>query len=623
MKKVAKLIPVDGLVAKDGQAVVLNIKGDDYVQVFMDGKNIGYLAKTLSSASKFATAKEIASLIENKTPGTINKNGRTWTITVNVKDDKSVYYLVGGGNKAVFPAKPAPNKELNQAIKEIKQKADEARAAANAASTSKAANAAKLEAEAAAAEQAVAKIGRMGIVHLDVVDSGNNIIFMYKGTACCTPLKAEDGAFMEAKKACQKNGIDVLDAKSFREVCPNLEGVECNIAAQLENYSWLIQVSVPNGEVVSAPVSGLDIDDLLDGLPENDKSEIEVRLSWLNKVAPNLADDVISKFLNRISSHKNITPFKPTFVDNKENYVERCVSGIVLGMNLRLVGPAGCGKNRLVDTLQNLFDVGISDMAFNADTNQDSLLGVPTVTTNKDCTNPELVNSLFSQVMSIFKDKQSLIGKSSAEQAKLIEDAVDGNVDWMPLIDALKSDTAVIKFQLSDMMEKAMKPSLLNFDEVNMAPGYITALLHPMTDHRRYINIPGYGMLKLNDEAFVVCTMNEEYEGTKTLNRAFRDRFLTIRFKPSQSISQILRNEVPRLDAASAKQMDEIYKKIQSSIPATINEESLSLRSFIRAANLRVSGWTVKKALEVAVVEDVDDADDREAIRTFVDIMIK
>src|SRR5574344_655426 len=103
MNKIAKLIPVDGITAKDGDSIILNVKGKDYIVAALpDGKLIGYLAKTLSAASKFTTAAELTSLIEDKTTATLHKNGRTWTVSVQIKDAYNSVFVVGGGNKAIF-----------------------------------------------------------------------------------------------------------------------------------------------------------------------------------------------------------------------------------------------------------------------------------------------------------------------------------------------------------------------------------------------------------------------------------------------------------------------------------------------------------------------------------------
>lgn len=610
MKIIAKLITEQELT---NQEVLLNRSGDMVNVMSLDGKKLGYLANKLSSASKFVLGSEVAKQIgSEKASGKLTRSGKTYTVTVEVADKETVVYVVGSGNKAVYPAKAAPTKPLNEAIKKLRADAEAKRQAAAEAKAKRAANAAKLALEAEEADAKVKGIGKDGIIPLEVAWSASTIIFMYDGNACCTVAKATDSVYVTGKDEAEKNGINVIDDAALKALLgndleKNAPKLKVSIAGQLSNYSWLLRVSMPNEQNVPEVMgSSFDADELLDGVDETDRVAIEARLSWLNKVAPDLPDSILGAFLRRLSAHTGISSFNPTFVDGKEGYVERSVTAILLGMNLRLVGPAGCGKNRLVETLQNLFDVEMSDMAFNADTNQDSLLGVPTVSPDREEIDSEAVNKLFNEFLKGIR-----------------EDGMADGTDWMPLLDAIRGNPAVVKFQLSDMMEKAQRPSLLNFDEVNMAPGYITALLHPLTDHRRYINIPGYGKVDLNDEAFVVCTMNEEYEGTKTLNRAFRDRFKTIRFTPSQSIASILRHEQPKLSVADAKVMDAVYSKMQKAVGATMQEESLSLRSFIRAAEFRVGGWSLKKALIEGVVEDVDDNDDREAVRNFVDLLVK
>lgn len=624
MKKLCKLIPAATAaeILSNGMSVVLTTgKAPDHIKVSdTTGHELGYLAKDLSSVSSYTSAKDLAGKLQTKHPAILNKVGRSWSITVELKDETKSVYVVGGGQRAVFAAKSKPTKPLAAKLKSIRADVETKR---NAAAIATGADKARAEAELAEAEAALNGIGKDGQLPLTMALAGEKYFLMFEGEACCMVMPETDTIFVDSKKVCQKQGIEVISAEQLATLINgnSVDKLSASIVNGLENYSWLIKISIPMSEASAAVdvLPTVDLEELMDDMDPQDSDALSERVVYLKKVAPSMPDSVMKKFVERLSTHKGISPFKPTFVDGKANYIGRCVSAVVLGMNLRLVGPAGCGKNRLVETLQSLFDVGISDMAFNADTNQDALLGTPTVTTNGDVQNPDVINNLFNRLLNVMGDKNALATNPVAAVERVVETVPD--VDWTPLLEALKSDTAVIKFQLSDIMEKAQEPALINFDEVNMAAGYITALLHPLTDHRRYINVPGYGTVHLNPEAFIVCTMNEEYEGTKTLNRAFRDRFITVRFKPSQSISQILKSEVPGLDAAAAKSFDDLYKRIQKDIGSQYSEDTLSLRSFIRAAQLRVAGYSIKDSLMLGVVEDIDELDDRTAIEAFIETM--
>lgn len=625
MKKICKVIPSAQAAEamKDGMNVVLSQgKGPDHVRVYSpEGTELGYLAKDIKAISSYASAKDVADKLEAKHPGVLNKVSRTWTVTIELKDEMKSFYVVGGGNKAVFPAKSKPAKSLNAKVKAIRADVEAKR---NAAAVATGSAKVKADAKLAEAEAKLAGIGKDGQIPLTIAMGGTSFFFLFEKEACCRAEPEDSSVFLDSKKACEKMGITVVGGKAAAELLEgqDLDKVPAAIVMSLENYSWLIKVMVPNSSAESADVvPTVDLEELMDGMDPDDIDAISERVVYLKKVYPAMPDAIMKKFVERLSTHKGIAPFKPSFVDGKECYVGRSVVAICLGMNLRLVGPAGCGKNVLEEDIRSLFDVAMSDMAFNADTNQDALLGTPTVTTSGEGTNPDVVNNLFHRLLGVLENKAVLSTNPVAAVERVME--TNSDVDWMPLLEALKSETAVIKFQLSDMLEKAQTPALINFDEVNMAAGYITALLHPMTDKRRYINVPGYGVVHLHPEAFVVCTMNEEYEGTKTLNRAFRDRFITIRFKPSQTISQILKAEVPGLDAAAAKSFDDLYKRIQKDLGSQYSEDTLSLRSFIRAAQLRVAGYSIKDALMMGVVEDIDELDDRTAIEAFIETMKK
>lgn len=68
---------------------------------------------------------------------------------------------------------------------------------------------------------------------------------------------------------------------------------------------------------------------------------------------------------------------------------------------------------------------------------------------------------------------------------------------------------------------------ILLFDEVNFLHPRISAVAHSLLDDRRSVTIPELGNehVEAHPDLFVVCTYNPDYQGTRPLNEAFKNRF--------------------------------------------------------------------------------------------------
>jgi len=68
---------------------------------------------------------------------------------------------------------------------------------------------------------------------------------------------------------------------------------------------------------------------------------------------------------------------------------------------------------------------------------------------------------------------------------------------------------------------------ILVLDEVNACPAEILFCLHSLTDDERTLTLLDKDgeVIRANKNFFLVATMNPDYEGTKPLNEAFKDRF--------------------------------------------------------------------------------------------------
>lgn len=309
----------------------------------------------------------------------------------------------------------------------------------------------------------------------------------------------------------------------------------------------------------ATPVEETDVPVDMSAFAADDANEVQKRLDYIKKECKfpaKVRKNISAAFISFMQSHTGIREFQPVFINNN-GIMESAIKNILGGNNLALTGPKGVGKNVLVEHLSNFFDLELCDMQMSYDTAKEEVRGEPT----------------------------------------FLEDGKIG-------------------VRLSNIVDAAQRPSLINLDEVNMARGSITSLLHSLTDHRRYIEIPGYGMVKVHPQARFTITMNEgdEYEGTRQLNVAFRDRFHEIIFKPNPDNMKDVFMAKCNLSSNDAEALSKFYKLIHAAVynadsDACIPDDYLSQRKFVRAGQLYSMGFasSIEEAFREEVVETIAD----------------
>lgn len=103
--------------------------------------------------------------------------------------------------------------------------------------------------------------------------------------------------------------------------------------------------------------------------------------------------------------------------------------------------------------------------------------------------------------------------------------AVDPATFWGSLI--LDPTTDRYVWQDSDATRVIREGGVLYFDEVNFLPAKVAANLHGLLDARRQITIleKGNELVKAHEDLQIIVAYNPDYEGTRPLNAAFKNRF--------------------------------------------------------------------------------------------------
>lgn len=141
--------------------------------------------------------------------------------------------------------------------------------------------------------------------------------------------------------------------------------------------------------------------------------------------------------------------------------------------------------------------------------------------------------------------KTSLVLAYAAEDRKPVatvqcNGAVDPNTfwgSWQP--DALGR----LEWVYSEITEVIRHGGVLYLDEVNFLPPKVAAVFHGLLDKRRQITIPERGneVIKAHPGLLIICSYNPDYEGTRPLNPAFKNRFkMKLRFDYEPAVEKEL-----------------------------------------------------------------------------------
>jgi len=155
---------------------------------------------------------------------------------------------------------------------------------------------------------------------------------------------------------------------------------------------------------------------------------------------------------------------------------------------------------------------------------------------------------------------------------------------------------------------------VLMLDELNMAAGDITAMLHPVMDHRRTLTINQTGeTIVAHPDFFVVAGMNpkESYAGAKELNMALGDRFgaqLEMNYLPEGLEIEVVMDQADIDDAQLATLLVRSANMVRE---ARSNDEvacDISTRSLIRTLK-SATRRPIKDAVTNCIVGRIDPMD--------------
>lgn len=144
-------------------------------------------------------------------------------------------------------------------------------------------------------------------------------------------------------------------------------------------------------------------------------------------------------------------------------------------------------------------------------------------------------------------------------------------------------------------------------DEVVEARKDVTVVIHPLTDHRRYLVVEKQGRMFQAPETFMlVMSYNPNYQSIiKELKPSTRQRFLAITLEwPRPELEVRILHQEAGVDHETAERLVKAANKIRNLVHQGL-EEGVSTRELVYAATLLNSGVSTRAALSATVVNSL------------------
>lgn len=254
----------------------------------------------------------------------------------------------------------------------------------------------------------------------------------------------------------------------------------------------------------------------------NDKAEYMIRQGIPQGIIVRTLDQMLAD-----PAYPELVPCPPVRFVQADAYGEltRGLAYRLSGLNLRLIGGRGCGKNTLAQTLDWLLNIPQYRMQGNAEMDKLDLLGGPTI------------------------------------------------------------ENGTLHYKLSDMLRYIEAGADVVLDEGNTIKPECADVLHSLTDEARRIQVPGYGLVRMHPKSSFTITMNEGYAGTNYMNEATIDRFTPIQMSEPESVKEILRRVVPAAPEHCLNICDVVYCAIKSRIDSAggLEPEAMTIRGLVDA----------------------------------------
>lgn len=294
-----------------------------------------------------------------------------------------------------------------------------------------------------------------------------------------------------------------------------------------------------------------------------------------NQVETMLAKQQISReLIDKVLEFREKYPVEPSMADRiakpvmpfyGKEILEMAIAGILEGENLLLTGPKATGKNVLAENLAWIFGRPSYNVSFHVQTGSAELIGTDT-----------------------FRNNQ-------------------------------------VELRKGTICLCAEQGAFGILDEINMAKNDAVSVMHAVLDDRRYMDIPGYERIHLQESTRFIATMNHGYAGTRELNEALVSRFMVIDM-PKQSeetLEKILKTVFPDAVPEKMSQFIGVFLDLQEKAEnGEISTKALDLRGLIAALKTIRCGLSPLQAVRMGIVNKCFDRFERDIVNDVVMVRI-
>lgn len=169
-----------------------------------------------------------------------------------------------------------------------------------------------------------------------------------------------------------------------------------------------------------------------------------------------------------------------------------------------------------------------------------------------------------------------------------------------------------------------LKGHIVVLDEINATPPDCTFIIHGLLDDDKRVALPNGDVIRPHKDFRFYATMNPDYEGTRTLNRAFMDRFAIVLnvdiLAPDQEKKLI--SDRTGIKATIAEKMVNLAWMGRKAYRESKTMMMISTRTLLQWAYLMQQGIKSSQAFEISVLNKAH-VDEREAFKDFYQIVFK
>lgn len=299
------------------------------------------------------------------------------------------------------------------------------------------------------------------------------------------------------------------------------------------------------------------------------EEELEKRLKYMKSLRKNQVAAILKMIVEvpEIVQHR-ITPEPEILYQDVDNLFSFVIDGILVNDSILLKGPKSTGKNTIIETASWLCYKPYAEIILSKTTTEEKIFG---------------------------------------QTALVVDDSGHQITQYKPT-------------EITLVLENG---GFVVFDELNAGISTALTSINSLADGRQRVDIPNFRMVSRHENSRIFGTMNPGYIGVAPVNQAVADRFNTTLYVENGlnllKLYKTIYGDDLLEDKAAA--LSDIYSKFFDMVNDEDEESDdaiLTIRGFLSAYKKIVVGQNFLDAVEVSIINKVEDKEIREALKEVV-----